>query len=196
MKHCYLPLLLIFFLSNPDSPKAQQKSKHSMHKTSSPQQFFYVYGDKVKFAIYNTDTVRLDSGTFVTHTAEYVWDTINSGYIFIIKEHRLFCDSVKPEILKGDLKRIISVIPQNGFKLLDKSGGEFTVDVDEALYDGGEDSVFIAVDINGFIGGSAEFEETGVVGLRYSDLKKYNDSLYKRPDIYPMNRFGRPLQLR
>jgi hypothetical protein len=196
MKHCYLSLLIILFLFNLNPLKAQEKSKHSIHKSSLPQQYFTVFGDKVKYAVYNTDTVRLDSGTFVTHTAEYVWDTINSGYIFIIKEHRLFCDTIKPEILKGDLKRVLSVIPQNGFRLLDKSGGEFTVDIDEAIYDGGEDSVFIAVDVNGFIGGSAEFEETGVVGLRYSDLKKYNDSLYKRPDQYPMNRFGRPLQLR
>ena len=186
----------MYFSVSLEPLKAQEKRKHSLHKSSSPQQYFTVYGDKVKYAVYNTDTVRLDSGTFVIHTVEYVWDTINSGYIFVIKELRLFCDSVKPEILKSDLKNIISVIPKNGFKLLDKSGGEFSVDVEEALYDGGEDSVFISVDITGFIGGSAEFEENGVVGLRYSDLKKYNDSLYKRPDAYPMNRFGRPLKLR
>jgi hypothetical protein len=196
MKH-YYPFFLIlssFITLNP--LLAQQKNKHSAHKTSSPQQYFSVFGERVKIAVYNTDTVRLDSGTFVTQTAEYIWDTINSGYIFVIKEHRLFCDTVKPEVLKGDLKHIMSVIPQNGFKLLDKSGGEFSVDIDEAIYDGGEDSVFVSVDISGFIGGSAEFEETGVVGLRYADLKKYNDSLYKRPDLYPMNRFGKPLQLR
>lgn len=196
MKNFYSPLVIILFLSSLNPLWAQQKNKHSIHKSYLPQQYFTVYGDKVKYAVYNTDTVRLDSETFITHTAEYVWDTINSGYIFIIKEHRLFCDTIKPEVLKGDLKHMLSVIPQNGFKLLDKSGGEFTVDIDEAIYDGGEDSVFIAVDVNGFIGGSAEFEETGVVGLRYSDLKRYNDSLYKRPDMYPMNRFGKPLQLR
>jgi len=196
MKHYYILLLISCFFINLNPLNAQQKTKHSIHKSYLPQQYFNIYGDKVKYAVYNTDTVRLDSGTFVTHTAEYIWDTINAGYIFVIKEHRLFCDTVKPEVLKGDLKHIISVIPQNGFKLLDKSGGEFSVDIDEAIYDGGEDSVFIAVDISGFIGGSAEFEETGVVGLRYADLKKYNDSLYKRPDLYPMNRFGRPLQLR
>lgn len=175
---------------------AQQLRKHSIHKTSSPQQYFTIYGEKVKYDDYNTDTVKLDSGVFVIHTVEFVWDTINSGYIFLVKEVRLFCDTVKPEILENDIKNIISVIPKNGFKLLDKRGGEFSVDIEEALYDGGEDSVFVSVYINGFIGGSAEFEESGVVGLRYSDLKKYNDSLYKRPDIYPMNRFGRPIQLR
>lgn len=189
-------LLCICFFINLNLLKAQQTHKHSLHKSYLPQQYFNVYGNKVKYAIYNTDTVRLDSGTFIVHTVEYIWDTINAGYIFVIKEVRLFCDTVKPEILRNDLKNIISVIPQNGFKLLDKGGGEFSVDIDEALYDGGEDSVFISVDINGFIGGSAEFEESGVVGLRYSDLKKYNDSAYKHPDQYPMNRFGRPLQLR
>lgn len=196
MKHYYVVLLSICFFIHVAPVRAQQKNKHSIHRSSSPQQYFTAYGDKVKYAVYNTDTVRLDSGTFVVHSVEYVWDTINSGYIFVIKELRLFCDTVKPEILKNDLKNIISVIPQNGFKLLDKGGGEFSVDIDEALYDGGEDSVFISVDINGFIGGGAEFEESGVVGLRYADLKKYNDSLYKRPDLYPMNRFGKPLQLR
>lgn len=170
--------------------------QHSLHKSSSPEQYFTVYGDRVKYNVYNTDTVRLDSGTFVLHTVEYVWDTINAGYIFIIKEVRLFCDSIKPEILANDIKNILGVIPQNGFKLLDKRGGEFSVDIEEALYDGGEDSVFVSDYINGFIGGSAEFEESGVVGLRYFDLKKYNDSLYKRPDLYPMNRFGKPLKLR
>jgi hypothetical protein len=196
MKHYYLPLLILCIFIDFTPLKAQQKNKHSIHKSSSPPQYFTVYGDKVKYAVYNTDSVRLDSGTFIVHSAEYVWDTIYGGYIFVIKELRLFCDTVKPEVLKNDLKNILSVMPQNGFKLLDKSGGEFTVDIDEALYDGGEDSVFVSVDINGFIGGSAEFEETGVVGLRYADLKKYNDSAYKRPDLYPMNRFGKPLQLR
>jgi hypothetical protein len=194
MKHYCVFLCGFYLLAY--SAAAQQKQKHSLHKSSLPQQYFTVFGNKVKYAVYNTDSVRLDSGTFLVHTAEYVWDTINSGYIFVIKEQRLFCDTIKPEVLKNDLKNILSVIPQNGFKLLDKSGGEFSVDIDEALYDGGQDSVFIAVDINGFIGGSAEFEESGVVGLRYSDLKRYNDSLYKRPDLYPMNRFGKPLQLR
>lgn len=196
MKYYYLLILLSCFFINLSSLKAQRKRKHSLHKSFSPPHYFTAYGDKVKYAVYNTDTVQLDSGVFVIHTAEYVWDTINSGYIFLIKEVRLFCDTVKPEILLGDLKNIISVIPENGFKLLDKGGGEFSVDIEEALYDGGEDSVFISVDINGFIGGSAEFEESGVVGLRYADLRKYNDSLYKRPDIYPMNRFGKPLKLR
>jgi hypothetical protein len=143
------------------------------------------------------DTVRFDTGKpFATSTAEYMWDTINSGYIFVIKEQRLFCNGIKPEILEGDLKNILSIIPKNGFRMLDKTGGEFYVNVEEALYDGGADSIFIAVDINGFVGGDAEFEEHGVVGFRYYDLQHYNDSLYKRPDHYPMNRFGKPLQLR
>lgn len=195
MKHSY-PLLLFFCISAFLNPvKAQQK--HSVHKTSQPAQYFNVFGDKVKYAVFNTDTARLDSGgVFVTHTAEYLWDTINAGYIFVIKEQRLFCDTVKPAVLKKDLQSIISIIPPNGFKMLDKSGGEFSINIEEALYDGGEDSVFISVDINGFIGGSAEFEESGVVGLKYSELKQFNDSIYKRPDHYPMNRFGRPMQLR
>ena len=196
MKHYYVLIFFPCFLINLSSVVAQQKQKHSVHKSSLPQQYFNVYGDKVKYAVYNTDTVRMDSGIFVTHTAEYIWDTINSGYIFVIKEQRLFCDTIKPEVFRNDLKNILSIIPQNGFKLLDKSGGEFSIDIEEALYDGGEDSVFIAVDINGFIGGSAEFEESGVVGLRYADLRQYNDSAYKRPDHYPMNRFGKPLPLR
>jgi|SRR6185312_8402454 len=196
MKHKYRLFASICFLVNCVSITAQEVRKHSLHKSASPEQYFTVYGDKVKYDVYNTDTIRLDSGTFVIHTVEYVWDTINAGYIFIIKEVRLFCDSIKPEVLANDIKNIISVIPKNGFKLLDKRGGEFSVDIEEALYDGGEDSVFVSDYINGFIGGNAEFEESGVIGLRYFDLKKYNDSLYKRPDIYPMNRFGRPLQLR
>ncbi|HTA27850.1 MAG TPA: hypothetical protein VK809_08675 [Bacteroidia bacterium] len=196
MKHFYRIIFIVCLLVHADFVLAQAKQKHSIHKSSLAEQYFNACGDKVKYAIYNTDTARLDSTTFVTHTAEYAWDTINSGYIFLIKEQRLFCDSIKPEVLRNDLLNIISIIPQNGFKLLDKSGGEFSVNIEEALYDGGEDSIFIAVDINGFIGGSAEFEESGVVGLRYSDLKQYNDSAYKRPDRYPMNRFGRPLQLR
>jgi hypothetical protein len=194
MKQYYFPLLLLFVFNSLASLNAQQK--HSLHKSSLQQQYFRAYGDKVKYVVYNTDTARLDSGVYVTHTAEYVWDTINLGYIFLIKEQRLFCDTIKPEVLKGDLQNMLSVIPPNGFKYLDKSGGEFTIDIEEALYDGGEDSVFLSVDISGFIGGGAEFEESGVVGLRYSELKQYNDSLYKRPDHYPMNRFGRPLQLR
>lgn len=196
MKQYYHLFVSICFFINCISTMAQQARKHSLHKTSSPEQCFTVYGSKVKYNVYNTDTVRLDSGTFVIHTAEYVWDTINAGYIFIVKEVRLFCDSIKPEVMENDIKNIISVIPKNGFKLLDKRGGEFSVDIEEALYDGGEDSVFISDYISGFIGGSAGFEESGVVGLRYLDLKKYNDSLYKRPDIYPMNRFGKQLQLR
>lgn len=197
MKQYYRLFTCICFFINCTSLAAQQvHKKHSTHKSSSLPQYFTVYGDKVKYDTYNTDTVRLDSGTFVIHTVEFVWDTINAGYIFIIKEVRLFCDSIKPEILQNDIKNIISVIPLNGFKLLDKRGGEFSVDIEEALYDGGEDSVFISDYISGFIGGSAGFEESGVVGLRYLDLKKYNDSLYKRPDIYPMNRFGKQLQLR
>jgi hypothetical protein len=196
MKHYYLFFLLAFLLLNSNQLSAQQKQKHSTHKLSSPQKYFTVFGDKVKYAVYNADTTRLDSGTYVTYTTEYVWDTINSGYIFVIKELRMFCDTINPDILRNDVQNIISVIPQDGFKLLDKSGGEFFIDIEEALYDGGEDSVFLSVDINGFIGGSAEFEESGVVGLRYAELKQFNDSLYKRPDHYPMNRFGRPLQLR
>ncbi len=197
MKHNYTLLILFCFFISQCAVKAQSKQKHSAHKSSMPQQFFTAFGSKVKFAVYNTDTAHVDSvGTYVTHTAEYIWDTINSGYIFAIKEQRLFCDSIKPEILKRDLQNIISVIPQNGFRLLDKSGGEFSINIEEALYDGGEDSVFVSVDISGFIGGSAEFEETGVVGLKYSELKQYNDSIYKRPDHYPMNRFGKQLQLR
>jgi hypothetical protein len=197
MKHNYSLFISVCFFIVCASLNAQQVHKqHSLHKSSSPQQYFTVYGDKVNYDVYNTDTVRLDSGTFVLHTVEYVWDTINAGYIFIIKEVRLFCDSIKPEILANDIKNILGVIPQNGFKLLDKRGGEFSVDIEEALYDGGEDSVFVSDYINGFIGGSAEFEESGVVGLRYFDLKKYNDSLYKRPDLYPMNRFGKPLKIR
>ena len=193
MKKYYLILFLVILSV---SLQAQQKQKHSAHKTSMPQQHFNVFGSNVKFAVFNTDTAKLDSSLYVTHTAEYIWDTINSGYIFVIKEQRLFCDSIKPEILRKDLQNILSVIPENGFRLLDKSGGEFSVNIEEALYDGGEDSVFIAVDINGYIGGSAEFEESGVVGLRYSELKQFNDSTYKRPDHYPMNRFGKPLQLK
>jgi hypothetical protein len=196
MKHYYTFIFILFFIIRLNVAGAQTKPKHSIHKSSSPQEYFWVYGDRVNYAVYNTDTARLDSGMFVTHTAEYIWDTINSGYIFVIKEQRLFCDTVKPEILRHDLMNILNIIPQNGFKLLDKSGGEFSVNIEEALYDGGEDSVFISVDISGFIGGSAEFEESGVVGLRYADLKQYNDSLYKRPDHYPMNRFGAPLPLR
>lgn len=196
MKHYYVLLFIICFYYNPTLLKAQQTNKHSQHKSSLPQQYFTMNGDKVKYDVYNTDTIKLDSGIFVIHTVEYVWDTINSGYIFLIKEVRLFCDTIDPEILQNDIKSIISVIPKNGFKLLDKRGGEFSVDIEEALYDDGGDSLFISVYVNGFIGGSAEFEESGVIGLRYSDLKRYNDSLYKRPDIYPMNRFGKPLQLR
>lgn len=196
MKHNYPVLIVVCFFISHFTLSGQQKQKHSSHKTSMPQQYFTAFGTKVKYAVYNTDTTRLDSGVFATHTAEYIWDTINSGYIFVIKEQRLFCDTIKPEILRKDLQNIISVIPQNGFKLLDKSGGEFSVNIEEALYDGGEDSVFIAVDISGYIGGSAEFEENGVVGLRYAELKQYNDSLYKRPDHYPMNRFGKQFQLR
>ncbi len=196
MKHYYYSLFVVFISALLNPVYAQQKPKHSVHRTSMPQQYFHAFGSKVKYAVFNTDSARLDSGAYVTHTAEYIWDTINEGYIFVIKEQRLFCDSIKPEILKKDLESILSIIPPNGFKMLDKSGGEFSVNIEEALYDGGEDSVFIAVDINGFIGGSAEFEESGVVGLRYADLKQFNDSIYKRPDHYPMNRFGKAMQLK
>jgi hypothetical protein len=34
------------------------------------------------------------------------------------------------------------------------------------------------------------------VGMKYKELVQYNDSLYKRPDHYPMNRFGKDMQLR
>jgi len=171
------------------------QKKHT-HKPSS-EQSFSVYGDNVKYVMYHTDSITMDSGgPFVTCTAEYVWDTINTGYIFVIKEQRLFCNGVNADILQGDIKNILSVIPKNGFKLLDKNGGEFYVNVEEALYDGGADSIFIAVDINGFIGGDAQFEEHGVVGMKYKELVQYNDSLYKRPDHYPMNRFGKDMQLR
>ena len=171
-------------------------AKKHIHKPSS-QQYFNVFGDKVKFVVYHTDSIVVDSGgPYVTSMAEYVWDTINSGYIFVIKEQRLFCNEIKPEVLQGDVKSILSVIPKNGFKLLDKSGGEFYMNVEEALYDGSADSIFVAVDINGYIGGDAQFEEHGVVGMKYKELIQYNDSLYKHPDVYPMNRFGRHFQLR
>ncbi|MGP8215451.1 MAG: hypothetical protein ACLQQ4_07805 [Bacteroidia bacterium] len=176
-------------------PLTVPQKKHS-HKAAS-QDYFTAYGDKVKFVVYHTDSITMDSGgPYVTSTAEYIWDTINSGYIFVIKEQRLFCNEINPAILQGDIKNLLGVIPKNGFRLLDKTGGEFYVDIEEALYDGGADSIFVAVDINGFIGGDAQFEERGVVGMKYKELVQYNDSLYKRPDQYPMNRFGKPLQLR
>jgi len=176
-------------------PLQMPQKKH--YRKPSAQQTFSVYGNNVKYVTYHTDSIVMDSGgPFITTTAEYVWDTINAGYIFIIKEQRLFCNGVNPEALEGDIKNILSVIPKGGFRLLDKAGGEFYLNVEEAVYDGGADSIFIAVDINGFIGGDAQFEEHGVVGLRYKDLVLYNDSLYKRPDHYPMNRFGRPMMLR
>jgi hypothetical protein len=174
----------------------QMPQKKHLHKSAS-QEYFSVYGQKVKFVVYHTDSIVMDSGKhFITSTAEYVWDTINSGYIFVIKEQRLFCNEIKPEILQGDLKSILGVIPKNGFRLLYEGGGEFNVDVEEALYDGGADSIFVSVDINGFIGGDAQFEEHGVVGMKYKELEQYNDSLYKHPDHYPMNRFNKPFQLR
>ena len=185
MKHFYKSLLFICFFINLVPVSGQTKQKHSVHKSSMSEQYFTACGDRVKYAVYNTDTARLDSGIFVTSTAEYVWDTINSGYIFLIKEQRLFCDTVKAEILKNDLQNIMKIIPQNGFKLLDRSGGEFSVNIEEALYDGGEDSVFISVDISGFIGGSAEFEESGVVGLRYTELKHITTALTNAPMLIP-----------
>jgi hypothetical protein len=178
-------------------PKPVQLPKKKHIRKSASQDSFTVYGDKVKFVVYHTDSIVVDSGgPYVTSTAEYVWDTINAGYIFVIKEQRLFCNGINSESLQGDIKNILSVIPKNGFKLLDKNGGEYYLNVEEALYDGSADSIFIAVDINGFIGGDAQFEEHGVVGLKYKELEMYNDSLYKRPDHYPMNRFGKPFQLR
>lgn len=172
---------------------------HSIHKHVPPTIGYFKIGrDRVKYDVYNTDTVFINDSIppVVTSIAEYVWDTINHGYIYVIKEQRLFCDGVKPDVLEGDVKNMLRIIPRDGFRYLDKSGGEFRVTINEALYDGGEDSVFIAVDINGFIGGAADFEEHGVVGMRYADLKQYNDSLYKQPDHYPMNRFNKDMGLR
>lgn len=172
---------------------------HIRHKHAAPTiGYFKVGRDRIKYDVYNTDTVFINDTTppFVTSIAEFVWDTINRGYIYVIKEQRLFCDGVYPTILEGDVKNMLKIIPQDGFRYLDKSGGEFRVTITEALYDGGEDSVFVAVDINGYIGGAADFEEHGVVGMRYADLKQYNDSLYKPPDHYPMNRFGKDMGLR
>ena len=173
--------------------------KHSPHKSSTGRaQYFDIGKEHIRYAIYHTDTINVSdtSVPFVTSIAEYAWDTINSGYIYVIKEQRLFCNEVKPEILKGDLKNMLKIMPESGFRHLDKAGGEFRVNIEEALFDGGEDSVFISVDIEGYIGGAADFEEHGVVGLRYSDLVHYNDSLYKSPDHYPMNRFNKEMTLR
>lgn len=166
-------------------------------KKAATENSFDVYGTNVKYVMYHTDSIVTDSGgPYITCTTEYVWDTINAGYIFVIKEQRLFCNGVNPASLEGDIKNILGIIPKNGFKHLDKNGGEFYVNVQEALYDGSADSIFIAVDIDGFVGGDATFEEHGVAGMRYKDLQQYNDSLYKRPDQYPMNRFGKKFQLR
>ncbi len=199
MKHFYFLLIAFCLFAETHPLIAQQKPSsqkgRNVNKTAIPQ-YFNAFGDKINYVVYNTDTTFVDSGAYVTKTVEYVWDTINSGYIFVIKEIRFFCDTIKPEVLGNDLKNMISIIPENGFKLMDKNGGELFLNIEEAFFDGGEDSVFISVNINGYIGGSAEFEESGVVGLRYPELKRFNDSLYKRPDIYPMNRFGKPLQLR
>lgn len=173
--------------------------KHSPHKTSVARaQYFDIGREHIRYAVFHTDTININDTAvpFVTSVAEYVWDTINSGYIYVIKEQRLFCNEVKPEILKGDLKNMLKIMPESGFRHLDKSGGEFWVNIEEALFDGGEDSVFISVDIEGYIGGAADFEEHGVVGLRYTDLVHYNDSLYKSPDHYPMNRFNKEMTLR
>lgn len=173
--------------------------KHSPYKTSTPKaQYFYIGKERIRYAVFHTDTITINdtAAPFITSIAEYVWDTINSGYIYVIKEQRLFCNEVKPEVLKGDLQNMLKIMPANGFKHLDKSGGEFRVSIEEALYDGGEDSVFLSVDIEGFIGGEADFEEHGVVGMRYNDLVHYNDSLYKPPDHYPMNRFNIEMTLR
>jgi hypothetical protein len=175
------------------------QKKHSVHKSSAATaQHFSLGNQNVNYVVYHTDTVHVSDSLppFVTHIAEYMWDTISYGYIYIIKEQRLFCNDVKPEILKGDLKNMLKIIPESGFRRLDRSGGEFRVSIEEALYDGGEDSVFVSVDVEGFIGGDADFEEHGVVGMRYSELKNYNDSLYKAPDHYPMNRFNKPMTLR
>ncbi len=174
------------------------RKTHSIHKSCLPNaQYFYLKNEKVKFAVYHADTIKLNdtSKPSVINIAEYVWDTINSGYIYIIKEQRIFCNGVKPEILGSDLSNMLKFIPQNGFRHLSRDGGEFRVNIEEALYDGGEDSVFIAVDISGYIGGDADFEEHGVAGMRYSDLVQYNDSLYKPPDHYPVNRFGKNFTL-
>jgi len=173
--------------------------KHSAHKSSmGTAQYFTLGEEHIKYAVFNTDTTNISDKQppFVTNVAEYVWDTINSGYIYVIKEQRLFCNGVKPEVLAGDLRNMLKILPQNGFRHLDKQGGEFRVSIEEALYDGGADSVFVALDIDGFIGGDADFEEHGVVGMRYKDLENYNDSLYKKPAHYPMNRFNRNLPLR
>lgn len=174
------------------------KKAHSLHKSSTAKpQYFYLRNERVKYAVFHTDTVRLDdtSKPLVTSVAEYVWDTINAGYIYVIKEQRLFCNEVKPEILQGDLNNMLKIIPENGFRHLKREGGEFRVNIEEALYDGGQDSVFIAVDVQGYIGGDADFEEHGVAGMRYSDLLHFNDSLYKSPDHYPMNRFRKGFSL-
>lgn len=207
----FLALTLSFFSfqfafsqKTPVAPKTDViqnpiKKKHAPYKTSvSKAQYFYVGNEKIKFAVYHTDTIYISDTAkpFVTSIAEYAWDTINSGYIYVIKEQRLFCNDVKPEILKGDLKNLLKLIPENGFKRLSKAGGEFRVNIEEALYDGGSDSVFIAVNIDGFIGADADFEEQGVIGMRYIDLVHYNDSLYKAPDQYPMNRFHKEMTLR
>jgi hypothetical protein len=179
--------------------KSPITKKHSPHKSSfAGAQYFQVGKERIKYAVFHTDTINISDTLppFVTSIAEYMWDTINSGYIYVIKEQRLFCDEVKPEILQGDLKNMLKIMPENGFRHLDKAGGEFRVNIEEALYDGGEDSVFIAVDIEGFIGGAADFEEHGVVGMRYIDLLHCNDSLYKSPDHYPMNRFNKEMTLR
>jgi hypothetical protein len=173
--------------------------KHSTHKASVGKvEYFNVGDERIKFAVFHADTIRINDTAkpFVTSVAEYVWDTINSGYLYMIREERVFCNGVNPEILQADLKNMLSIIPENGFKHLDKEGGEFRVNIEEALYDGGEDSIFLAVDIQGYIGGPADFEEHGVVGMRYADLLKYNDSLYKSPDHYPMNRFNKEMTLR
>jgi len=173
--------------------------KHSPRKSSiNGAQYFQVGKERIKYAVFHTDTININDTLppFVTSVAEYAWDTINSGYIYIIKEQRLFCNEVKPEVLQGDLRNMLKIMPESGFRHLDKAGGEFRVSIEEALYDGGEDSVFVAVDIEGFIGGAADFEEHGVVGMRYIDLVHSNDSLYKSPDHYPMNRFNKEMSLR
>jgi hypothetical protein len=137
--------------AKPEPKPVQLPKKKHIHK-SATQESFTVYGDKVKFVVFHTDSIVVDSGgPYVTSTAEYVWDTINAGYIFVIKEQRLFCNGINSESLQGDIKNILSVIPKNGFRLLDKNGGEYYLNVEEALYDGSADSIFIAVDINGFI---------------------------------------------
>ena len=188
-----------FSLSNAQVIKNPVTKRHSIHKSNTTSTGYFKVGrNRVKYDVYHTDTVYINDTTppFVTSVAEYVWDTINHGYIYVVKERRLFCNGVMPGALEGDLKNMLKIIPPKGFRYLSRSGGEFNVTINEAIYDGGADSLFVAVDISGFIGADADFEEHGVVGMRYADLEQYNDSLYKPPYNYPMNRFDRDIRLR